>query len=149
MTQLQPNRPLRKPTVTKRTEITLDSAILDSYAGRYASAAEAFVIAREGAFLTVQLPADWGLPKLRLRPESLLDFFVAELPLRVTFQTDKTGHVTGLPDSPAAGAKGDSGAATRETPVTPSETRRAWDPAFPTVRRTFDHFQRKMRQRAP
>ena len=34
---LQPNRPLAKPAATKRTEITLDSAILNSYAGRYTS----------------------------------------------------------------------------------------------------------------
>ena len=93
---LQPNRPLAKPTATKRTEITLDSAILDSYAGRYTSGAEAFIIAREGDFLTIQLPADWGLPKLRLRPESLRDFFAAELPLRVTFQTNARVR---LPDS--------------------------------------------------
>jgi D-alanyl-D-alanine-carboxypeptidase/D-alanyl-D-alanine-endopeptidase len=102
---LQPNRPLRKPAVTKRTEITLDSAILDRYAGRYASANEAYVIAREPAFLTIQLPTDWGLPKLRLRPENLLDFFAAELPLRVTFQTDTTGQVTGLLIHPPRGQK--------------------------------------------
>lgn len=47
-----------------------------------------FVIGRERDFLTIQLPADWGLPKLRLRPESRREFFVAELPLRVTFQPD-------------------------------------------------------------
>ena len=102
---LRPNRPLRKPAVTKRTEITLESAILDSYAGRYTSGTEAFVIAREAAFLTIQLPADWGLPKLRLRPESLLDFFAAELPLRVTFQTDTKGQVTGLLIHPPRGQK--------------------------------------------
>lgn len=93
---LRPDRPLAKPTATKRTEITLDSAILDRYAGRYASGAEAFIITREGPFLTIQLPGDWGLPKLRLRPESLRDFFTAELPLRATFQTDNDGRVTGL-----------------------------------------------------
>jgi D-alanyl-D-alanine-carboxypeptidase/D-alanyl-D-alanine-endopeptidase len=100
---LQPNRRLVKPTATKRTEITLDSAILDGYTGRYTSGAEAFIIAREGAFLTIQLPGDWGLPKMRLRPESLRDFFAAELPLRVTFQTDKKGEVTGLLIHPPRG----------------------------------------------
>jgi D-alanyl-D-alanine-carboxypeptidase/D-alanyl-D-alanine-endopeptidase len=93
---LRPNRPLAKPTATKRTEIALDLAVLDSYAGRYTSGAEAFIITRNGAFLTIQLPADWGLPRLRLRPESLRDFFTAELPLRVTFQTENDGRVTGL-----------------------------------------------------
>ena len=102
---LRPNRLLAKPTATKRTEIALDLAILDSYAGRYTSGTEAFIIAREGTFLTIQLPADWGLPQLRLRPESLRDFFAAELPLRVTFQTDNEGRVTGLLIYPPRGQK--------------------------------------------
>jgi D-alanyl-D-alanine-carboxypeptidase/D-alanyl-D-alanine-endopeptidase len=102
---LRPNRPLAKPTATKRTEIALDSAILDGYAGRYTSGIEAFIITREGAFLTIQLPGDWGLPKLRLRPESLRDFFVTELPLRVAFQTDNDGRVTGLLVYPPRGQK--------------------------------------------
>jgi CubicO group peptidase (beta-lactamase class C family) len=93
---LRPSRPLAKPTATKRIEITLDSAILDSYAGRYTAEAEAFIVTKEGDFLTIVLPADWGLPKLRLRPESLRDFFVAELPLRVAFQTNADGKVSGL-----------------------------------------------------
>ena len=93
---LRPNHPLAKPATTKRIEITLDSAILDSYAGRYTAAAEAFIVTREDAFLTIQLPDNWGLPKLRLRPESLRDFFTAELPLRVTFQTNDDGRVSGL-----------------------------------------------------
>ena len=56
-------------------------------------------------FLTIQLPADWGLPKLRLRPESLRDFFAAELPLRVTFQTNDDGQVIGLLLHPPRGQK--------------------------------------------
>lgn len=102
---LRPSRPLAKPTATKRIEITLDSAILDSYAGRYTAAAEAFVVTKEGDFLTILLPADWGLPKLRLRPESLRDFFAAELPLRVTFQTNADGQVSGLVIHPPRGQK--------------------------------------------
>ena len=84
---LRPDLPLPKAPVTKRTEIALDPAVLDGYAGRYEAAGEGtFVIERENDFLTITLPPDWGLPKLRLRPESRQDFFVAELPLRVTFQ---------------------------------------------------------------
>jgi D-alanyl-D-alanine-carboxypeptidase/D-alanyl-D-alanine-endopeptidase len=93
---LRPNRPLAKPAATKRIEIQLDAAILDSYAGRYASPAEAFIIKSENGVLSIELPADWGLPHMRLRPESLRDFFSAELPLRVTFQTSEDGHVSGI-----------------------------------------------------
>src|SRR5262249_19869653 len=84
---LRPEIPVAKPTVTKHTEIALDAALLDAYAGRYEAQGEGvFLIALEGAFLTIQPPANWGLPKLRLRPEGRRDFFVAELPMRVTFQ---------------------------------------------------------------
>ncbi|MGA9306682.1 MAG: serine hydrolase [Candidatus Sulfotelmatobacter sp.] len=94
---LQPNTPLELPTVTKHTEIKLGSAVLDTYAGRYETEGVGmFNIAQDSDFLTLQLPADWGLPKLRLRPETQRDFFVAELPVRVTFQTDSEGHVNGL-----------------------------------------------------
>jgi hypothetical protein len=102
---LRPSRPLAKPTATKRVEVNLDSAILDSYADRYTSEAEAFVVTKEGDFLTILLLAKWGLPKLRLRPESVRDFFAAELPLRVTFQTNADGHVSGLLIHPPRGQK--------------------------------------------
>ena len=102
---LRPNIPLSTPTATKRTEIALESAILETYAGRYTSGKEAFIIAMEGTFLTIQLPADWGLPKMRLRPESRRDFFAAELPLRVTFQTTDDGLVSGLLLHPPRGQK--------------------------------------------
>jgi hypothetical protein len=94
---LRPNVPLERPTATKRTEIALASAVLDTYAGRYEAQGDGvFIIARERDSLTIQPPADWGLPKLRLRPEGLRDFFTSELPLRVTFQTDSDGGVNGL-----------------------------------------------------
>jgi len=42
----------------------------------------------------IQIP---GIPKLRLRPESPRDFFVAEnTRVTVTFNVDAAGHVTGL-----------------------------------------------------
>lgn len=84
---LWPSLPLPKAPVTKRIEIVLAPAVLDAYAGRYEAAGEGtFVVERENDFLTIRFPPEWGLPKLRLRPESRQDFFVAELPLRVTFQ---------------------------------------------------------------
>jgi D-alanyl-D-alanine-carboxypeptidase/D-alanyl-D-alanine-endopeptidase len=99
---LLPNMPLEPPTVRKHTEIKVASTVLDAYAGQYqVEGVGLFNIVRDNHvrdndFLTIQLPADWGLPKLRLRPESRQDFFVAELPVRVTFQTDSEGRVSGL-----------------------------------------------------
>jgi D-alanyl-D-alanine-carboxypeptidase/D-alanyl-D-alanine-endopeptidase len=94
---LRPNIPLAKPTAIKRTQISLDPAVLETYAGRYEASGEGiFRVALEATFLTIQAPSDWGLPKLRIHPESRRDFFATELPLRVTFQTDSGGHVTGM-----------------------------------------------------
>ena len=103
---LRPNFPLAKPTTTKRTEISLAAAILETYAGRYEAPDEGiFEIILEASFLNIQAPPDWGLPKLRLHPESAHDFFATELPLRVTFQTGSDGHVTGLLVYPPRGQK--------------------------------------------
>ena len=103
---LRPNIPLATPATTKHTEISIDSKILDNYAGRYEAEGEGvFTVAREGNSLTIESPGDWGLPKLRIRPENIRDFFAAELPLRVTFQTGGDGHVTGLLIYPPRGQK--------------------------------------------
>jgi len=94
---LRPDVPLEKPTVTRQTEIVLDVPTLDLYVGQYEAKDEGtFAISRDHDFLTIQLPGGWGLPKLRLRPETRQDFFVAELPVRVLFQTDNDGRVNGL-----------------------------------------------------
>ncbi len=94
---LRPSVPLARPQATKHTEITVDSAVLDTYAGRYEARGQGvFIIVREVDFLTIQLPADWGLPKLRLRPEGLRDFFASELSLRVIVQIDSDRRVNGL-----------------------------------------------------
>ena len=103
---LRPDVPLAKPTNTKHTEIAIDSSLLDKYAGRYEAQGEGiFTVARENNFLTIESPADWGLPKLRIRPESPRDFFAKELPVRVTFQTDNNGRVTGILIYPPRGQK--------------------------------------------
>jgi len=91
---LRPGIPLEKQTATKRTEVTLDPAMLHIYVGNYEAAGEGiFEIGREGGSLTIRSPAEWGLPKLRLRPENRQDFFVAELPMHVAFQFESNGLV--------------------------------------------------------
>jgi D-alanyl-D-alanine-carboxypeptidase/D-alanyl-D-alanine-endopeptidase len=104
---LRPDFPLAKPANTKHIEITVDPKILGSYVGRYEAKGEGiFIIARENNFLTIESPADWGLPTLRIRPESQRDFFATELPVRVTFQTGPAGKVHGLTIYPPRGQKG-------------------------------------------
>jgi hypothetical protein len=104
---LQPSVPLAKPAAAPRhTEIVLEAAVLDSYVGRYEAPGEGvFAVVREGGFLTFDAPADWGLPKLRLHPESRRDFFAKELPLRVTFQVDGQGRASGMLIYPPRGQK--------------------------------------------
>jgi D-alanyl-D-alanine-carboxypeptidase/D-alanyl-D-alanine-endopeptidase len=103
---LRPDFPLAKPANTKHIEIALDSKVLDSYVGRYEAKGEGiFTIARENDFLTIESPADWGLPKLRIRPETQRDFFATELSLRVTFKIDNNNLVTGLLIYPPRGQK--------------------------------------------
>jgi CubicO group peptidase (beta-lactamase class C family) len=94
---LKPSLPLAQVTRALHTEITLDTATLDSYAGRYDLEDEGVTtIARDGGLLTIELPASWGLPKLSLHAESQRDFFATELPLRVTFEADSNNRVTGM-----------------------------------------------------
>jgi uncharacterized protein DUF3471 len=103
---LRPDFPLAKPANTKHIEIAIDSWLLDKYTGRYEAEGEGiFTVAREGDFLTVESPADWGLPKLHIRPETQRDFFAAELPLRVTFKIDNDGRTIGLLIYPPRGQK--------------------------------------------
>jgi serine-type D-Ala-D-Ala carboxypeptidase/endopeptidase len=103
---LRPGIPLTETKHVKHTEIVLDPAILDSYAGRYEAKGEGvFVIARDAGGLSIESPSDWGLPKQRLRPESARDFFDSELPLRVTFQTNSRG-VSGMVVYPPRGQDG-------------------------------------------
>ena len=94
---LRPAIPLAKPQAPapQRTEIAIDTALLDRYAGKYEPGPGAvFDITREGDALMLQLP---GLPKLRLRPESPFAFFVAEnTRVTVTFEVDSAGRAVRL-----------------------------------------------------
>jgi len=103
---LRPNFPLEKPTATKRTEVPLDPATLDIYVGNYEATGEGiFEVAREADSLTLRSPAEWGLPKFRLHPENRQDFFVAELPMRVTFQLESDGSAKKMLVYPPRGQK--------------------------------------------
>ena len=103
---LQPSTPLQKPTRARHTEITLDTAVLDGYVGRYDLEDEGVTtLAREDTLLTIELPASWGLPKLRLHAETPREFFATELPLRVTFEVDSNNRVTGMLVQPPRGQR--------------------------------------------
>jgi serine-type D-Ala-D-Ala carboxypeptidase/endopeptidase len=94
---LQPATPLERPAATRHTEIALDAPTLESYAGRYEGpeGVGAFIVTRAGKDLAIKVPNDWGLPPLRLHPDSRTDFFVTEIPLRVSFQL-ANGHPNGV-----------------------------------------------------
>ena len=103
---LRQDIPLKTAAKTSHTEITIDPIVLDRYVGRYEVKGEGiFTVAREDNFLTIESPADWGLPKLPIHPETNRDFFAAELPLRITFQSDPGDHITGFLIYPPNGNK--------------------------------------------
>ena len=104
---LRPELPLEKPAIAKHKETSLAPTLLDGYVGSYAAdGVGVFNIRRENDFLTLQLPADWGLPNFRLHPETREEFFVAEMPIHVTFSTDAKGQVTGALIYPPRGQHG-------------------------------------------
>jgi len=101
---LRPDEPLEQPVVMQHKMITLKQTVLNKYAGRYESEDEGtFNVVKEGDFLTLGLPIGWGLPKFKLHAESSTDFFVSELPIRVSFRLDKEGRVAGLLVHPPRG----------------------------------------------
>jgi serine-type D-Ala-D-Ala carboxypeptidase/endopeptidase len=93
---LRPTLPLAKPTTTNQTEISVDSLTLSGYVGRYEAEGGPFLVALEGDFLTIELPPSWGLPRLRLRAAGPQEFFTAELPVRITFQSDSGGRTSSV-----------------------------------------------------
>jgi CubicO group peptidase (beta-lactamase class C family) len=94
---LRPSIPLTPPAgpAPTRTEIQIDPAALDRLVGRYEPAPGAgFDVSKEGDALMIQLP---GIPRLRLRAETLRSFYVAENPrITVTFDLDAEGRATAL-----------------------------------------------------
>lgn len=104
---LRPNFPLQTPKPNVHTEIPLDATVLGRYVGHYEAEGEGvFTIALQGDYLTIEAPPDWGLPKLRIRPEARTLFFATELPLRVTFQIGPKNETTGMIVFPPRGQKG-------------------------------------------
>ena len=102
----KPDTPLAKPKRARRTQITLDTAVLDRYVGRYDMEDEGVVvIGRDGASLTIELPDSWGLPKLKLHAEAEREFFATLLPLQATFEVDSGGRVTGMLVQPPRGQR--------------------------------------------
>jgi CubicO group peptidase (beta-lactamase class C family) len=101
---LQPDAPYGQPQRARRTQISLDPAVLETYVGRYQMQEDGVVlITRDGNLLSIELPADWGIPKLHLHAEDQRQFFTKELPLRVTFEVDANGRVTGMQVFPPRG----------------------------------------------
>ena len=101
---VRPDFPLDKPGVTRHTELPLDLATLESYAGKYENADEGiFELRLDGNFLAFLAPSDWGLPALRLHAESALKFFANELPVLVTIQIGHDGGATGILVTPPRG----------------------------------------------
>jgi CubicO group peptidase (beta-lactamase class C family) len=101
---LRPELPLDTPTATKRVAIALEAAVLDDYAGSYDGGEEGtFEVLHERDALTLRFPAEWGLPPMRVRPESRTAFFASQLPLRVAFEVDAAGAVTGMKVFPPRG----------------------------------------------
>ena len=94
---LRPSMPLAAPPTAapEKTEIAMDPARFDRYAGRYSpKPGLEFIVTREANTLMLQIP---GLPKLRIRPEREHVFFVAEnTRLGVTFEVNAAGEVRRL-----------------------------------------------------
>jgi len=104
---LRPEIPLATPSLAKHREISMSALALDDYRGLYrAEDVGVFRITLEGDHLVLAVPVDWGLPKFRLHPENDQDFFVAEMPMRVTFQRDRNSSITSALIYPPRGQHG-------------------------------------------
>lgn len=81
-----------RPALQKHTKVTVDTKVLDRYAGRYGTPPDLILtVRREGDHLTVQENDE---PKQELMPESETDFFSTNSDDTCTFQMDAAGHVT-------------------------------------------------------
>jgi serine-type D-Ala-D-Ala carboxypeptidase/endopeptidase len=77
-----------------RTQVTIDSNVLDSYAGRYEfPSSQKASITREGGHLILQGDGD---VKIAFYPESNRDFFARIMDAQMRFTRDPNGRVTDL-----------------------------------------------------
>ncbi|HET7372633.1 MAG TPA: DUF3471 domain-containing protein [Gemmatimonadaceae bacterium] len=79
--------------MASRKEIALPTAQLDRFAGRYSLGDAAIAIARDSDHLMMQLP---GQPAVQLLAMSATEFFVRNVDLVISFESDAAGRVTGL-----------------------------------------------------
>jgi CubicO group peptidase (beta-lactamase class C family) len=78
----------------QRTEIAIDPKTLEGYTGRYELAPNFMVtVTREGNRLFAQAT---GQPRFEIFAERAREFFFKAVDAQVTFQTDDSGHATGL-----------------------------------------------------
>jgi len=78
----------------KRTEISVDPAVLETYVGVYElSPAFSITITRTGPSLYLQAT---GQPRVQLFAESPTAFFVKEVDAQITFEKDASGKITRL-----------------------------------------------------
>ncbi|HEU4618472.1 MAG TPA: hypothetical protein VFV10_10545 [Gammaproteobacteria bacterium] len=85
----------------------VDAALLEQCAGRYEIGdGRAFIVTNEGDYLIVELPAELAVPPVRLIAASPHEFRSADGTVRVAFELDADGRVTGavvkLTNAPAA-----------------------------------------------
>jgi hypothetical protein len=77
--------------------VAVDSVALDEYVGRYlADSGVDFVVVHEDGALVIELPETWGVLEAKLVAEGAGDFVAAEVAVRVSFERDSDGRVTGL-----------------------------------------------------
>lgn len=81
----------------------IEALALDEYAGHYVAASGVeFIVVEEDNALTIDLPASFGVTTSRLRAEGTGDFFVASVPVLVSFDA-AGGRVTSLTAYPPGG----------------------------------------------
>ena len=92
---LDERAPVAPPPSTKvRTEIAVDSTVLETCVGVYQLAPTfAIAITREGASLYAQAT---GQPRLRLFAEAPTEFFLKDVDAQITFEKEPAGKVTRL-----------------------------------------------------